>query len=342
MNQPQSSNEGQRPLITFALFAYNQEQFIAEAVRGALVQSYTPLEIILSDDYSLDETFNIIKRLSKSYEGDHQVIIRQNEENLGLSEHINQVMSIAHGELIVLAAGDDISLSNRVERIYKAYTESGKRAFSIYSSLVHIDEQGNQYGTFTARVDSSQLTLEQFAKRNRGVIGSTQAVNRSLFDFFGPLDKKVIHEDWVLPFRAALLGSVCYIDAPLVYYRKHTNNIFKGGATSVDDLRRLQRKYIVADMSACENCLNDTYTYLTYFPEKAPELKQVINDLKLRIREFSDESQMLNASLWQKLKIISRAGVQGTSPRRLSRWALQHLFPSIEVIRQRRINVRQG
>ena len=40
------------PLVTFALFAYNQERYVREAVEGAFAQTYQPLEIILSDDCS--------------------------------------------------------------------------------------------------------------------------------------------------------------------------------------------------------------------------------------------------------------------------------------------------
>jgi glycosyltransferase involved in cell wall biosynthesis len=43
------------------MFAYNHERFIAEAVRGALSQTYSPLEIIISDDCSTDRTFEIIQ-----------------------------------------------------------------------------------------------------------------------------------------------------------------------------------------------------------------------------------------------------------------------------------------
>lgn len=39
----QDSDYMDRPLITFALFAYNQEQYIEEAVQGALSQTYSPL-----------------------------------------------------------------------------------------------------------------------------------------------------------------------------------------------------------------------------------------------------------------------------------------------------------
>ena len=59
----------ERPLVTFALFAYNQEQFIREAVEGAFAQTYEPLEIILSDDCSTDRTFEIMQEMASACEG---------------------------------------------------------------------------------------------------------------------------------------------------------------------------------------------------------------------------------------------------------------------------------
>jgi hypothetical protein len=52
-------NETDQPLVTFALFAYNQEKYIREAVEGAFAQTYEPIEVILSEDYSTDRTFEI-------------------------------------------------------------------------------------------------------------------------------------------------------------------------------------------------------------------------------------------------------------------------------------------
>lgn len=57
----------QRPLVTFALFAYNQEKYIREAVDGAFSQTYEPLEIILSDDCSSDRTFEIMQEMAAAY-----------------------------------------------------------------------------------------------------------------------------------------------------------------------------------------------------------------------------------------------------------------------------------
>ena len=41
--------------VAFALFAYNQEQYVREAIEGAFSQTYQPLEIILSDEEALEQ-----------------------------------------------------------------------------------------------------------------------------------------------------------------------------------------------------------------------------------------------------------------------------------------------
>lgn len=50
----------ERLLVTFMLIACNQERFIREAVEGAFGQTYTPLEVILSDDASADRNFEVM------------------------------------------------------------------------------------------------------------------------------------------------------------------------------------------------------------------------------------------------------------------------------------------
>ena len=102
-----------KPLVTFAVIAYNQERFIREAVEGAFAQTYSPLEIILSDDGSSDKTFDVMQALVAKYDGPHHVMLNRNSKNLGLAGHVNHIMERATGDIIVLAAGDDISRPER-------------------------------------------------------------------------------------------------------------------------------------------------------------------------------------------------------------------------------------
>ena len=71
-------SESDRPLVTFALFAYNQEKYIREAIEGAFAQTYEPLEIILSDDCSVDRTFEIMTEMVVNYRGKHCIKLNKN------------------------------------------------------------------------------------------------------------------------------------------------------------------------------------------------------------------------------------------------------------------------
>ena len=60
-----------QPLVSFTILCYNQEAFIREAVEGAFSQTYSPLEIIISDDCSKDQTYEIVKQMADAYRKGH-------------------------------------------------------------------------------------------------------------------------------------------------------------------------------------------------------------------------------------------------------------------------------
>ena len=110
----------EKPLLTFAVAAMNQERFIREAVEAAFAQTYSPLEIILSDDCSQDKTFEIMCEMAKAYRGPHRIVLNRNPRCRCIGGHINRIMEVSQGELILAAAGDDISLPQRAQEIGRA------------------------------------------------------------------------------------------------------------------------------------------------------------------------------------------------------------------------------
>jgi len=104
-----------KPLLTFCVGAYNHERFIEKAVEGAFAQTYSPLQILLSDDCSSDKTFEIMSAMAAAYRGPHKIILNRNDRNLGLAGHVNRAAELMGGELLILSAGDDISLAHRSE-----------------------------------------------------------------------------------------------------------------------------------------------------------------------------------------------------------------------------------
>ncbi|MCK7551560.1 glycosyltransferase [Marinobacter goseongensis] len=210
----------ERPLVTFALFAYNQEQYIREAIEGALAQTYEPLEIILSDDCSTDRTFEIMKEMAAHYDGPHELRVRRNERNYGLIDHVNVVITEASADIVVLAAGDDISRPERTTLIAKKF---GEQPFCqlVHSSVLEIDQSGRTLGVRFPPV-SEKLDDLQKASISTGIyIGATGAIRKSLNAFFGKINEKDTYEDLIFGFRAALLNGIFYIEKPLVTYRKN-------------------------------------------------------------------------------------------------------------------------
>ncbi len=222
------SESGHRPLVTVALVAYNQQRFIGEAVQSALAQTYSPLEIILSDDCSQDRSFEIMRRLAEAYRGPHRVVLNRNETNRGFIGNLNHTWELAKGEFIVTQAGDDVSLPRRAELLVKAWREPSPVDL-VVSDVSVIDEQGREIRRGWPDPVATPLTLEEAVSAGRCyALGCSSGYSRQLITTFGYIEPTVIQEDWVLAFRALVERGIRVVDEPLLKYRKHGNNVWFG------------------------------------------------------------------------------------------------------------------
>src|SRR4051812_12097634 len=90
-----------KPLITFLVFTYQHSKFIQEALAGAFAQTYSPLQIVISDDASTDGNWDVIQRTVADYRGPHKIVVNRNERNLGFAKHLNRCFELCTGEIIV-------------------------------------------------------------------------------------------------------------------------------------------------------------------------------------------------------------------------------------------------
>lgn len=212
--------------VTFALYAYNQEKYIREAVKGALAQDFPSIEIILSDDNSSDRTFDIMKDLADAYIGPHKIILIKNIENLGLVQHVNNVLKKASGDIVVHAAGDDISTPDRVKLIYARFLEEGSKTVALFSNAIVIDENSVAKGLFFKKTPLFSRTIEDFKATKRcWALGCSFAFRKNIFQKYGELNSQILQEDGALAFRSLLEGEISFVDTPLVKYRIHGSNI---------------------------------------------------------------------------------------------------------------------
>ena len=218
--QGSSFSEEEGVLVTFVLITYGQEGCVAEAVKGALSQTYSPLEIILSDDCSPDGTFDVMQRLAEEYDGPHKIILNRNKKNLGIATHFGKAVSLAQGEFIVVAAGDDTSMPERVERLAGRWLESDRMAKVIISDCYRRDAEGQQVVSRSYLPPLREDPLMDIIERRKPKVtvhGAVASYDMELFRRFDQMIPGLVNEDRVLLFRSFLLGGgIECVEEPLV------------------------------------------------------------------------------------------------------------------------------
>ena len=348
-----------RPLLSFMLVCYNQEAFIREAVQGALTQTYSPLEIIISDDCSSDRTFEIVRETVACYSGPHAVKLNRNKTNLGIGGNVNRAMELCRGELMVLGDGDDISLPQRSEITWQAWEQSERRATSICFSYTTIAADGTELGPGGSRGDPKDLrpvktlTGDLFtflSTRQPAVCGCSHAWTPSLFKYFGPL--KADLEDLMMSFRSLAIGQIVYVQQPLVKYRRHGGNVSFFAGEKMDSFTHRENRLRWVDeqtVRAYENMLSDIETMHREGLITSVE-RDRLNKEGNRIRTiYAAERQMMGGNLFGKSLVLTKLAAHGhlkraagLAPRLLPKSVYRRLYQFWNKIRTARSNTQSA
>ena len=206
------------PRISLILLVCNQQATARAAAESCLAQLGEPLEIVLSDDASSDGSFADLQAVAEAYRGPHQVRARRNPVNLGIGAHYNQLMLETSGALLVTAAGDDLSVPHRVQRLAQAWDASKQSADLISSHFVEMSLEG-ELGRHIATEDLARVTLDSWLKKTPYSVGATHAFTRRIMRRFGPFIDDVWYEDRIMVLRAITSGGAITVKEPLVHYR---------------------------------------------------------------------------------------------------------------------------
>ena len=238
------------PAVTLGLVAYNQEEYVRAAIEGAFAQQCAPLDIILSDDCSGDRTFAIMEEMAASYRGPHRVRARREPSNVGTVQHVINVARAGTGELLVIAAGDDISYPDRAGTLYEAWRESGAAALASWHD--EIDATGAVLRTEVSFPPSAvtqwMFANESQAHRVDGMIqsvpGFCAAYPRSFWADLPDPPCPLLVEDGIAGALIILRGErVHRVPKSLIAYRLLDNSqTVRAGGLTIDDIRERERK----------------------------------------------------------------------------------------------------
>jgi glycosyltransferase EpsE len=102
--------------VSIIMGVYNAVNRVENAIHSITKQTFTDWELIICDDGSNDETYNVLKRYGQY---DDRIIILQNNKNMGLATTLNNCLKLAKGEYIARMDDDDISHPTRLEKQVK-------------------------------------------------------------------------------------------------------------------------------------------------------------------------------------------------------------------------------
>ena len=125
--------------VSIMIGVYNSSSTILEALDSLYNQTFQGFRIIICDDGSSDNTYDIVLQQSKKH---NNIILLKNERNMGLNYTLNKCLEYADTEYVARMDGDDISLPKRLEIELAFLDEHPEYAF-VSSTMIHFDERGD-------------------------------------------------------------------------------------------------------------------------------------------------------------------------------------------------------
>lgn len=118
------------PLVSVVIVTYNSDKFIIETLNSCINQTYQPLEIIISDDGSTDETLELCENWRSEQGGRRVVKIITSDLRKGIPANCNRGADVAEGEWIKFLGADDLLRPDAIENLMS----EGAKGFDIVYS----------------------------------------------------------------------------------------------------------------------------------------------------------------------------------------------------------------
>jgi glycosyltransferase involved in cell wall biosynthesis len=206
--------------ISVAMATYNGAKFIKEQLSSILNQLGEEDEVVISDNYSTDNTLEIIESFN-----DKRIRVFKNErlsENGSINCYFNfeNALNQTKGDIIFLSDQDDLWKDNKVKLCVSAL----KQYDMVVTDCHVISKKGDILldSYFKRRKSGMGFVKNLFANT---YLGCCMAFKRNILDIALPFPKQMTMHDILLGTISELFFNPCFIDDKLVLYREHGSNV---------------------------------------------------------------------------------------------------------------------
>lgn len=247
-------------LISLLMPAYNHEKYIQEAIQALINQTYENLELIIVDDGSTDSTYEKILEMKEACEKRFKRFVVEKQQNKGVCDTLNKLLSFVQGEYIFSTSSDDIVAFDTIKVLHDFLTKNEEYVLVVGQNLI-IDADGvecywdkdrnivysKEEATYLSFTDwlmkianHVDFYSDDFGSYESLLVGNYLPngflLKKSVYDKIGPFRKEAPLEDYFFAFQIAKLGKMKFIDYPTFYYRWH-------GCNTILQTKKMQKIY---------------------------------------------------------------------------------------------------
>jgi glycosyltransferase involved in cell wall biosynthesis len=225
--------------VSVALASYNGARFIDEQLASLAAQTRLPVELVVCDDGSTDDTLAHVERFAAG--APFEVRIVRNPDNLGFSGNFQRALSLVTGEIVFICDQDDIWYPEKIATSLAALEADSSAALVVNDEHL-MDGAGKRLdATFLGNVRKLGYPDTYHCA------GCCTAIRRDFLDLALPLGAPINYDLWISNL-SDILGLKRVIDAPLQLYRRHGDNSTETVlAEEQASLWRLFRAYGLSD-----------------------------------------------------------------------------------------------
>ena len=221
-----------KPKVSVIIPCYNYQNYIEQCIMSVLLQRTNfQIEIIVSDDNSSDNSYNIINRVACSYQSEQfKFKILRNEKNLGEINNTKNLIQNSIGQYIAYLDADDYwvdpyKLQKQVEFLDNnpEYSMCVAGFYSITDGTFLPSSNFTQWTTSIGELNSDNLAFGNVVSCSSSRVFRNQ--NNLTELLFRDYAYKFPYSDWLINFELSFLGKIQYLDFPCYIYRSHQNSL---------------------------------------------------------------------------------------------------------------------
>lgn len=289
-----------QPLVSISVASYNNAHLITETLDSIFNQTYRNIELVVVDDFSTDNSIEIINKWVAEYGHRFQhVELIQHEKNKGVCAAANSMVKNSKGDFISYIASDDTMLPDKTEKQLALLQQASEEVGMVYSDAYLMDEESNPiYGWFIQRYRQdfvwppSGWLFEELLNGNF-IPAMSVMIKKEVFDDIGYFDETLVFEDYDMWLRIALKYKIVYSEVPSVRYRIrkssliHTIKSWNPSLIKIflkfQDRKDVQEKLIEIAKTCYNNNDRESLKHFQQLTTKIPAIEKIMRLHRLGI-----------------------------------------------------------